>query len=120
MYKQIFDEVKNYLLKHSGNDDDRGFAFRKRSDHMWRVFTWAERLVEGCAENIDKNALFIAALFHDTGRYISHSDHANQSAFIFREYAVKKNYNEAEAVFIEYLIRNHDNIVIPLEKGLQL
>jgi len=109
MYKEIFDEVKNYLESHCGDDDDRGFTFRKRSDHIWRVFVWAKRLSEDCAENINKDALFIAALFHDVGRYISHDDHPNQSALIFHDYAENKSYDKNQAEFIEYLIRNHAN-----------
>jgi uncharacterized protein len=109
LFKEIFNEVKEYLENHGGEDDDRGFTFRKRSAHMWRVFIWVERLVEDCSEYINKDALFIAALFHDVGRYISHSDHANQSALIFHDYAVNKNYEKNQTEFIEYLIRSHSN-----------
>ena len=107
MFSKIYNEVVDYLESNNGNDDDRGFTFRKRSEHMWRVFVWAKRLIEGCTENINEDALLTAALFHDAGRYISHSDHANQGALIFHDFAEKKQYDEKQAEFIEYLIRNH-------------
>lgn len=109
MFTEIFNEVKEYLESHGGNNHDGGITFRKRSDHMWRVYIWVERLIKDCTENINKDALRIAALFHDIGRYISHSDHANQSALLFHDYAVKKNYDKTQAEFIEYLIRNHSD-----------
>lgn len=121
MFKEIFNDIKDYLEIDGRNDDDRGFTFRKRSDHMWRVFVWVERLIEECTENINKDALLIAALFHDIGRHISHEDHPNQSAIIFRDYAIKKNYDKNQIEFIEYLIQNHgkkENLFspdIPLE-----
>lgn len=109
MFKEIFKEVKEYLEIDSRDNDDRGFIFRKRSDHMWRVFIWAERLIEDCKENINRDALLTAALFHDIGRHISHEDHPNQSALIFHDYATRKNYDINQVEFIEYLIRNHAN-----------
>jgi len=122
MFNEIYNDVKNYLEVHNANSDDRGFTFRKRSDHMWRVFIWVNRLIEDCTENINKEALLIAALFHDMGRYISHCDHANQSAFLFHDYAVSKNYDVSRTEFIEYLIRNHDNkeLLLSAETPLEL
>ena len=126
MFENIFREVKEYLEIYGGEDDDRGFTFRKRSEHIWRVFVWAQRLSEGCAANIDRAALLTAALFHDIGYSKSLSDHANQSALIFRDYALNKNYENNQIDFIEYLIRNHSNkavlfsLDIPLELVLLL
>ena len=109
MFTDIFDEVKVYLENNGGEEDDRGFTFRKRSDHIWRVFIWVGRLIEDCTENIDRDALLIAALFHDIGYSISLNDHPNQSAFLFREFAINKKYDYPQVEFIEYLIRNHSN-----------
>jgi len=107
--KEIFEEVKDYLEKYGGEDDDR-FVFRKRSGHIWRVFIWAERLIEDCTENINRDALLTAALFHDIGyRFKRVQDHAAQGALIFKEYAENKNYEKNQADFIEYLIRDHSN-----------
>jgi len=123
LFENIFNEVKEYFITHGGEDDDRGFTFRKRSEHTWRVFTWAQRLSEGYA--INNTALLIAALFHDIGVTKSLNDHANQGALIFREYAANRNYDENQIDFIEYLIRNHSNkellaADIPLELILLL
>ena len=109
MFKEIFDYVKDYLQNHGGEDDDRGFTFRKRSEHIWRVYTWAKRLSKDRTENIDRDALLIAALFHDIGYSKSLNDHANQGALLFHEYAESKGYDKKQMEFIEYLIRNHSN-----------
>ena len=109
MFQEILNDVEEYLKIDARNDDDRGFTFLKHSHHMRRVFVWVQRLMEDCTEDINRNAVLIAALFHDIGRHISHEDHPNQSAIIFRDYAIKKQYDEHEIEFIEYLIRNHSN-----------
>ena len=111
MFKDIFSEVQNYLQNHDGEVDDRGFTFRKRSEHIWRVFKWVERLIEAedCTENIDRDSLLVAALFHDIGYSKSLTDHAAQSALIFRDYAENNKYDKTQIEFIEYLIRNHSN-----------
>ncbi len=120
MFHEIFEEVKTHLERRHGNDDDRGFTFRKRADHMWRVFIWVKRLAEDCTEQINQDALYTAALFHDIGRYVSHADHANQSAVLFHDYAATKNYDQAQAEFIEYLIRNHANKALLFSPGVPL
>jgi uncharacterized protein len=83
-YNKIFNEVKDYLEKHDGENDER-FSFRKRSEHIKRVFMWTKRLSEDY-ENINKEALLIAALFHDVGKTkLIRSDHAENSAKVFRD-----------------------------------
>jgi len=109
LFKEIFNEVKDYLEKYGGENDDR-FVFRKRSEHIWRVFIWTKRLIEDCTENINREALLTAALFHDIGyRFKRVQDHGAQGALIFREYAESKNYEKNQADFIEYLIRSHSS-----------
>jgi len=108
MYEKIFYEVKDYLRRHNADDDDR-FTFRKRSGHIWRVYTWAKRLMEDCVEEINSEALLTAALFHDIGYVKGVDDHASHSADIFRDYAERKGYDKTQADFIEYLIRNHSD-----------
>ena len=122
MYNDIFNEVKNYLEIHGGEEDDRGFTFRKRSGHIWRVFKWAQRLIEDCTESINRDALLLAALFHDIGYSQSLSDHANQSALLFHEYAKDRKIEYSLAEFVEYLIRNHSNkeILFSTEIPLEL
>ena len=120
MFKEIFDEVKTYLQIDGRDDDDRGITFRKRSDHMWRVFIWVERLTENCAENIDREALLTAALWHDVGRHVSHDEHANQSALLFHDYAINKKYDKSQAEFIEYLIRNHTDKTLLFSSDIPL
>ena len=108
MFADIFDEVKDYLKIHGGEDDER-FTFRKRSEHIRRVFTWVKRLTEDFTEEINSDALLTAALFHDIGYGKSVGSHAENSAVIFRGYAESKGYDKTQSDFIEYLIRNHSN-----------
>jgi len=94
------------------------FPFRKRSEHIWRVLQWAKRLSDegnrGVNE-IDKESLLIAAVFHDSGYALSHNgaEHAKNSAIIFDRYAaetgvIRSRFNEKHD-FITYLIKNHSN-----------
>ena len=108
MYKDLFYYITDYLKSHGGEDDDR-FAFRKRSGHIWRVFTWVQRLTADCTEDIDRDALLIAALFHDIGYSESVKDHTNQGALLFHEYANKHHFDQKQSGLIEYLIRNHSD-----------
>jgi uncharacterized protein len=110
-YNAIFEYVKSVLKKEDNNAaKTEKFLFRVRSEHTRRVFVWANRLLEdNDLPVVDKEALLIAALFHDSGYALSpHSKaHAENSEKIFREYC-KSNPLEKED-FIAHLIKNHSN-----------
>jgi uncharacterized protein len=119
MYSKITEDMKIIL-----SDFDNKHPFRRRSEHCMRVFTWAKRLIQELNEHeIDGDAILIAALFHDVGYSISAkgTDHANNGAVIFDNYAIEQNYDCKKAEFISYLIRSHAkkelmaNIETPLE-----
>lgn len=111
MFDEIYNDVKAFL---SENDMEatksKRFSFRKRSEHIWRVFIWAGRLIDGLCD-INRDAVLTAALFHDTGYALSldGSCHAENSAKLFHKYAINKDFDPGQAEFIEYLIRNHSN-----------
>jgi uncharacterized protein len=113
-YNEIFKYVQE-LLKGDDNKAtklDERFPFRIRSEHIWRVFIWANRLIdEENLSTINKNALLIASLFHDIGYALSpHSkSHAENSEIIFREYCKNNFIEKEEEDFIAYLIKNHSN-----------
>jgi len=47
MCDKIFTDVKKYFEHNDGEATKIAhFPFRKRSEHIWRVFTWAKRLMD--------------------------------------------------------------------------
>jgi uncharacterized protein len=112
-YKDIFEYVKLVLSDEDNNaTKTQKFPFRIRSEHIWRVFIWANRIIKNEKyKNLNKDALLTAALFHDAGYAVSpHSaNHAENSEKIFREYCIKNNTIRTDEDFIAYLIKNHSN-----------
>lgn len=111
MYDEMFQFVKDYL---KNNDDEASkigyFPFRKRSEHIMRVFMWAERLVKS-ESYINKEAVLVAAIFHDIGYALSldNSSHAENSAILCEKYLKEKRYDAEFINFVTYLVRNHSN-----------
>lgn len=106
LYKKMFQFVDNYLSQ----SNVPILPFRKRSDHIKRVFMWSQRLIPK-EYSINKEALLIAAIFHDVG-YATCSnfvDHAENGAVICQDYLKSHNYDEDMIAFIVYLVRNHSN-----------
>ncbi|MDR1688686.1 MAG: HD domain-containing protein [Clostridiales bacterium] len=117
LYDEMFSYVKNLLSESEGTaaNTKTWYSFRKRSDHIQRVFMWANRLI---AENtfnrpIDSESVRIAAIFHDVGYAISTENspqweyHAENSAVIFNRYASENNYAGKNPEFVSYLVENH-------------
>lgn len=91
-YKEYLSYVRTYLTEHNGiNSPNPLHPFRSRYHHTIRVLHWCFRLTEEETE-IDKEALYIAAIFHDIG-YTDrdNENHAERSCYAFREYAKKEN-----------------------------
>lgn len=111
MYEKMFQFVECYL---ENNDGEKGnnykFPFRKRSEHIKRVFMWAERLIDG-ETNINKEAVLVSAIFHDIGYALSsdNSKHAENSAFLCEKYLKESEYDTEFIRFVTYLVRNHSN-----------
>jgi uncharacterized protein len=109
--------IFNYIKEQLKNVDNKAtkikkFPFRIRSEHLWRVYTWAKRLTDDeIYKNINKEAVLIAALFHDSGYslVLDGNEHAKNSAILFREYANKNNFDTKEIDYIAFLIENHSN-----------
>jgi len=126
MYDEIFSDVKNYLSANEGEVTKIGhFPFRKRSEHIRRVFTWANRLMDDSRiRDINKDAVLIAALFHDIGYAMlaDGMDHAENSAAIFEKYADEHGYDRDKSAFISYLIRSHSmkNLIFAESTPLEL
>ncbi|HAN43955.1 MAG TPA: hypothetical protein DCP97_01050 [Ruminococcaceae bacterium] len=90
------------------------YPFRRRSEHIKRVYMWAERILENqdYPSGINKDAVLTAAVFHDAGYALISDDgimHAERSAEVFVEYALLHNYEPEKKDFISYLIRSHSD-----------
>jgi uncharacterized protein len=113
-YISMFMYVKD-ILKDNDNNATKlieKFPFRIRSEHIWRVYNWAKRLVDiNEYKNLDTESLLIASLFHDAGYAISPNskEHAENSEIIFRKYSKENNFEKGKEDFIAYLIKNHSN-----------
>lgn len=87
-YKNYLIYVREYLTQHNGiNSPNPLHPFRSRFHHTIRVLHWCFRLSEE-ENDIDKEALYTAAIFHDIG-YTDrdNENHANRSCQAFLEYA---------------------------------
>lgn len=76
-----------FVESHLSQNDNVLFPFRKRSEHIKRGFMWAQRLIPK-EPPINKDALLIAAIFHDVGytSYLNVPGHAENSAIICEKY----------------------------------
>ena len=111
MYDKMFEFVKNYLENKEAETIKIGkFPFRKRSEHIRRVFMWAQRIVDGEAY-INKEAVLVAAIFHDIGYAISldKSKHAEDSATLCEMYLKENEYDIEFINLVTYLVRSHSN-----------
>ncbi len=110
-YNCIFKYVKEYLqLNEMNTRSAEIYPFRKRADHIKRVFVWANRLIDNTS-NVNKEAILVAALFHDIGYGYSSDDskHAENSAILCQRYLQEKSYNNEFIELVVYLVRNHSN-----------
>ena len=116
-YTEMFNYVKERL---AGRDVEATyidrFPFRRRSNHTWRVFKWAERLVqqENLPAELDHEAVLVAAIFHDVGYAIkpemrTHDEHAVYSVQVFDEYAADHPFPPEQTERFAWLIRHHSD-----------
>ena len=95
-YQKYLTYVKQYLTEHKGIESPNPLhPFRSRFQHSIRVLHWCQRLAEGL-ENVDKEALYTAAIFHDIGYENRNNEcHAQRSAQAFHEYAKAQGMDES-------------------------
>ena len=111
MYDKMFQFVKDYLVNDEAETIKVGkYPFRKRSEHIRRVFMWAQRIADGEA-CINKEAVLVAAIFHDIGYAISldGSKHAEDSAILCEKYLKENGYDTEFISLVAYLVRSHSN-----------
>ncbi len=109
-YKKYLTYVKEYLTEHKGMESPNPLhPFRSRFQHSIRVFHWCERLVEGL-DNVDTEALYTAAIFHDIGYADRDNEHhAQRSVQAFREYAQAQQMEETFSRKVQRLIACHSD-----------
>ena len=107
-YKMYLKYVKEYLTEHRGIESPNPLhPFRSRFQHSIRVLHWCERLTEGLAD-VDREALYTAAIFHDIGyEHRDNDHHAARSALAFREYARNQQMDRKFAEKVEGLVACH-------------
>ncbi|NLX69831.1 MAG: HD domain-containing protein [Clostridiales bacterium] len=111
MYADMFQFVKECLEKNDGEATKTcKYPFRKRSEHIKRVFMWAQRLVDGQL-SIDREAVLVSAIFHDVGYALSSDGvkHAENSALICEKYLYDKGFDTEFIKFVAFLVKNHSN-----------
>ena len=109
-YKKYLTYVKEYLTEHKGMESPNPLhPFRSRFQHSIRVFHWCERLVEGL-DNVDTEALYTAAIFHDIGYADRDNEHhAQRSVQAFQEYAQAQQMEETFSRKVQRLIACHSD-----------
>lgn len=112
MYDDMFAYVKELLEeKDCEYSKTFHFPFRKRSDHIRRVYLWARRLLdcEDLPADFAQEILLTAAIFHDSGYALSEDSrqHARGSVEVFRTYAAEHDMNSAFTDFVSSLIVHH-------------
>jgi uncharacterized protein len=110
-YMELFDYVRKQLGENDINATKiEKFPFRIRSEHIWRVFNWAKRLIDTNEyKNLDTESLLVATIFHDAGYAISPNsgNHAENSEIIFRKYVKDNKFKKEKEDFIAFLVKNH-------------
>lgn len=109
-YKEYLKYVKEYLiLNHGSVSPNPLHPFRSRFHHTIRVLHWCFRLAED-REDVDKEVLYTAAVFHDIGYTDRDNEHhAVRSGKAFHEYAAAHHMDPDFRERVEQLIYCHSN-----------
>lgn len=124
--KTMYDKMFQFVNKHLENNDCEAskiglFRFRKRSEHIKRVFMWAKRLIDSefC---VNKEAVLVSAIFHDIGYALSEdkTKHAENSAILCEKYLSDNGFDAEFIDFVVYLVKNHSNKELMTSKDTPL
>lgn len=116
-FEPIFKYVTDELDRPDKNRCEGGqFPFRKRMDHILRVYKWCKVLMSE-REDINQDAVLCAAIFHDVGyartKFDPGSDgeydHARHGAEIAKEYLEARGFDPEFTALVTYLVENHSN-----------
>ncbi len=109
-YKKYLIYVREYLTQHNGiNSPNPLHPFRSRFHHTIRVLHWCFRLSEE-ETDIDREALYIAAIFHDIGYTDRNNEtHAERSCQAFLEYARAQHMEQELTEKVADMIEKHSD-----------
>lgn len=112
-YKNYLMYVREYLTEHHGiNSPNPLHPFRSRYHHTIRVLHWCFRLAEE-EKDIDRQALYVAAIFHDSGYTDRDNEtHAQRSAQVFLEYAKAQNMEKKFMEKVADMIGKHSDKIL--------
>lgn len=106
---QVYMDYVETVLKEADSDKCKRHPFRSRSAHSRRVTQWAARLCEG-REDVDKDVLILAAIFHDIGQADDDNEpHQVVGERMFRAYAKEQGFEEEFAEKVAVCIGTHSN-----------
>ena len=122
--ESVYNKMLRYVCKLLNTGENRILEkntnqIRNRAEHTKRVLMWINRLSISY-RRIDKEALIIAAIFHDSGysRYdYKNDDHGKASSEICSNYLKRHGYSKERIAVITYLIRNHSKKTMMNEKN---
>lgn len=123
MYERYLDYVKEYLIEHKGlYSENENQTFRSRYEHTIRVMKWLDIISEGM--DIDREALYMAAVFHDIGyEDTNKSEHGKRGAKAFEKFGREQGFDEEFIRKVSKMIEMHSDkeilgTDIPLELTL--
>lgn len=121
-YSEVFDFVRDTLEQSSYQCGKRKTTINySRFNHIERVYGWEQRILTELSADITihKEALQLATIFHDVGYGVNEGNvkHAQASAMICKEYLEQKGYDRELIREIIYLVENHSNKELLLDKS---
>lgn len=119
MLEKEIEYVQEFISSTNGDKSPRELeTFRHRCEHVVRVLNWVNRIIESLDDNkkeeLDLYAIRLAAVFHDVAYGIEHfkNSHGIEGAMIFKEYALKNNFD------LELINKVYNMIYIHQDKTL--
>lgn len=107
-YATYMEYVEKVLVE-ADSDKCKRHPFRSRSAHSRRVTQWAVRLCEG-RDDVDKDVLILAAIFHDIGQADDDNEpHQTVGERMFRKFAKEQGFEEEFAEKVAVCIGTHSN-----------
>lgn len=110
-FESMLEFVKKTLEdNHAIKPNNPLHQFRDRFMHIKRVYEWAKVIHEDL--ECDTDLLYTACIFHDVGYPKTKHDHAYNGAQIFKEYALKNNFDK------EFIDKVYHMILVHSDKSL--